>query len=147
MATTFYSDAYDGGVPKSVKYAHSGVYSISASYEIAAALVVNDVIKMTPVPAGVRVKDVILAVDDLDTGSNLVLDVGDTDGTDDTNRYIDDASIGQAAGIARMANIAGMNFQFAEDGSIDVLVETAPETGAVTGTIMLTALLSADDAP
>lgn len=148
MATTFWSDAFlSANTPKSHKYHETGVYSVTGTYEIAAALVVNDLIKMVPVPSGARVKEVILAVDDLDTGTSIVLDVGDTDATDDTDRYIDDAGVGQAAGIARMDNVAGMNYQFAADGTIDVLVETAPETGATTGTIVLTAILANDDAP
>lgn len=143
--TTFYSDAFDAdGNPKSRKY-EVGTWSVSAEYEISAALVATDVIKMVPVPKGAMVREVILAVDDLDTGSSLVLDVGDTDATDNTARYIDDAGVGQAAGVARMDNIAGFNYQFAADGTIDVDVETAPQTGATTGTIKLTAILSNDD--
>ena len=143
MASTFYSD----GTPKSVKYVESGVYSVTGTYEISAALVVNDVIKMVPVPKGARVKDVVLAVDDLDTGTSIVLDVGDTDATDNTARYIDDAGIGQAAGVSRMDNPLGANYKFTDQGTIDVLVQAAPQTGATTGTFVLTALLSADDAP
>lgn len=154
MATTFYSNAFQAdGTAKSYKYVETGTYSVTGTYEIAAALVVNDLIKMVPVPAGARVKEVILATDDLDTGTDIVLDVGDTDGTDDTDRYIDAAltdqagALGQVAGIARMNNVAGVNYQFAADGTIDVLVQTAPETGATTGTIVLTAILANDDTP
>jgi len=154
MATTFFSDAFDSaGNPKSVKYHESGCWTVSASYTVAAALVINDLIKMVPVPKGARVHDVILSASDLDTGTSIELDVGDIDSTDDTDRYIDAAlddqggKVGQVAGIARMDSPAGFRYQFTENGTIDVLVKVAPETGATTGTIQLTAFLSADDAP
>lgn len=144
MASTYYSSAFRSGEPKSRKY-EVGTWTTTATYEISAALVLNDVIRMVPVPAGAKVKWVWLQVDDLDAGTSLVLDVGDTDATDDTDRYIDDAGIGQAAGVAQLDNPAGFNYEFAADGSIDVLVQVAPETGATSGTLVLTALLSNED--
>ena len=152
MASTFYSDLFDSsGNALSTKYHEKGVYALHGTREIAAALVVNDVIQMVPVPLGAKVLDVILMTDDLDTGTSIVLDVGDTDGTDDTDRYIDAATtdqggaLGQVAGFARINNVAGNGYTFAANGTIDVLVQVAPETGTTVGTLKLTALLASDD--
>jgi hypothetical protein len=108
------------------------------------SLVVNDVIQMVPVPKGAVVHEVILAVDDMDTGTALVLDVGD-DG--DTDRFIDDAGIGQAAGVARLDSISGFNYKYTAANTIDVLVQAAPETGTTTGTIKRVVFFSADNPP
>ena len=148
---TYYSDAYGGpnNLPVSRKYQETGVWSVSAEFTLTAALDAGDVIKMCPTVAGSRVKDLILTSTDVDTDGSpaIIYDVGDADGTPDPDRYIDGATIGQTGGMARMSAVAGMNYRFQADGSIDVTVPVAPATGATTGTIKLTVLLAADDTP
>ena len=75
------------------------VYVRECVYSALSTLALNDVIQMIPVAAGERVVDLQLIVEDIDSATTLVLDVGDGD---DTDRYIDGATIGQAGGFARL---------------------------------------------
>ena len=67
-----------------------------AKLNVTAACNTNDVYEMVQVFAGETVHDIKITSSDLDTGTELVLDVGD--GTD-TDRYIDGSTIGQAGGV------------------------------------------------
>lgn len=152
--TTFYSDQFrSDGTPIARKQLHAGLYQVTARYTVAAALTADDIVKMVPVAKGNRVKEVILAITDLDTGTSLVLDVGDGDGTPNTARYIDGTTTSSiTAQVVRMGNVAatavsGPDYEFAADGTIDVDVQTAPETGATAGTIKLIVLMANDDLP
>lgn len=147
--TTYYSDQFtSAGVAKYKKELHAGDFSVTGTYSVAAAITSGDVFVMVPVAAGCRIKDVTLSVTDLDTGTSLVLDVGDTDATDDLDRYIDGTTTTSiSAGVTRMNNQAGHNYKFAADGTIDVDVETAPQTSATTGTITVTARMTRDTVP
>lgn len=147
--TTFFSDQFrSDGTPIARKHRHAGVYSVTGSYTVGAALTSGDLIQMVPVAEGNRVLDVVLTVTDLDTGTSLVLDVGDTDATDDTDRYIDGTTTTSiSATVTRMNNVAGHGYVFAANGTIDVDVETAPQTGATTGTVKLTVTMANDDLP
>lgn len=118
-----------------------------AVYTLTAALVVDDVIQMIPVAPGERVVDLQLIVEDLDTGGGpaIVLDVGDGD---DTDRYIDGATIGQTGGFSRLgvgvasdAAAIAVNRLYTAADTIDVYVQVAPATGATTGTIRLRAFI------
>lgn len=143
---TYYSTAYRAdGTPDSYRRNHIGGYTVTASYTLpGAALTTGDTVKMIPVQAGVKVKDVILTIADADTGTSAAVIVGDADGTPDTDRYIT-ATSAQTVSITRMNNIAGHNYQFAADGSIDLKFSTAAETGITTSVFVLTALLGGDD--
>lgn len=125
------SQPFTGGLAGNLK-------TVVKSYEIAAALALNDVIEMVKVPNGATVVSVVLGTDDLDTGGSpaIVLDVGDGDNTD---RFIDGATVGQAGGITDTSDMAmtGFGYTYAADDTIDVLVATAPATGATSGTITL----------
>lgn len=134
MASTFTATDYD-----IVRETVNGVMSMTRSYEISAALVLNDVIQMITVPNGMTVIDVILGTDDLDTDGSpaIVLDVGDGS---DTDRFIDGATVGQAGGVASLNEVDGMGYTYTAEDTIDVLVQVAPATGATTGTIKLTVL-------
>lgn len=123
------------------------VYVREAVYTLTAALALNDVIQMIPVAEGERVVDLQLVSEDLDTNGTptIVLDVGDGD---DTDRYIDGSTIGQAGGHARLgsgidsdAEAIAVNNLYAAADTIDVLVQAGPATGATTGTIRLRAFL------
>lgn len=114
-----------------------------ATYEISAALVVNDVIQMVPIFAGEEVVDLQLIVDDLDSATAIVLDVGDGDNPD---RYIDGTTIGQTGGFAAMgsgitAAAQAIRGAYAADDTIDVKVAVAPGTGATSGTITVRAII------
>lgn len=108
------------------------------TYEITAALVVSDVVQMVRVPAGAYIIEVTLATDDLDTaGPAIVLDVGDGTTTD---RFIDACLSAQVAAndvVCRINHVDGLNYTYAAEDTIDVIVATAPTTGATSGTISL----------
>lgn len=121
---------YTGGLAATPKIAY-------ASYTVAAALALNDVIQMVRLPAGARVIGISLQTTDLDTGGSpaIVLDVGDPD---DTDRLIDGATIGQAGGISTsVVASTGFGYQYSAETVISVLVQVAPATGATSGTIQL----------
>ena len=72
MASLFYSvEVTRGDTPRACT---PGVYSVYGHYTLAGtSLVINDVIQMVSVPLGARVIDVILDIDDVDTGSQFGL--------------------------------------------------------------------------
>ena len=148
MATTYKSLQAEAGVQP---HAGIGPHEAYAEFDLAlavgsggsggTALVVNDVIEMIKIPKDARILDVLLSSDDLDTDGTpaIILDVGDTDGTPDPDRYIDGATVGQAGGLQGMNNKAGHLYQFTANGTLNVLVETAPDVGTTTGKIKLSA--------
>jgi len=108
------------------------------TYNLTAALVVNDTIAMCTLPANHVIVDCILATDDLDTDGSpaIVLDVGVVGG--DTDALIDGSTVAQAGGLARMSEVAGIRIaQSTTDTSIGILTQVAPATGATTGRIDL----------
>lgn len=113
------------------------------TYPVTGSLALNDVIQMIPVFKGERVVDLQLIAEDIDSATTLVLDVGDGD---DTDRYIDGATIGQAGGVARYgqgidtdAEVVALTKTYTVADTIDVLVQVAAT--AVAGTITLRAFL------
>jgi len=66
-----------------------------AKFTATTAIALNDVIQMVDVFAGETVHNVVIKTGDLDTGTALVLDVGDGS---DADYYIDGSTIGQAGG-------------------------------------------------
>lgn len=119
----------------------NGLCYAFGTYEITAALVISDVIQMVRVPAGAYIQEVILQSDDLDTaGPAIVLDVGDGTTTD---RFIDACLCAQVAAndvACRTNQMDGVNYLYAAEDTIDVIVATAPTTGATSGTITLTVI-------
>ena len=93
------------------------------------------------VPGDATILDVILAVDDLDTGAAGLIDVGDTD---DDNRFIAGFSI-QAAGNHAAAASGNLledtthTYSATGEQEIEVTVNTAAATGAA-GDITLTVI-------
>ena len=103
-----------------------------ASFTATTAIAVNDVIQMVDVFAGETVHNIKIKTTDLDTGTALVLDVGDGS---DTDYYIDGSTIGQAGGSDELdANVAPK--VYTADDTIDVLAQVGPGGGG-TGTIEL----------
>ena len=126
---TYKSDQVNGN--QSFKPFPSGAIGVRyASFEASTALALNDVIQIVDVFSGETVHDVIIKTDDLDTGTALVLDVGDGS---DTDYYIDGSTVGQAGGTdEKDANVAPK--EYSADDTIDILVQVAPGGGG-TGTI------------
>ena len=96
-----------------------------AKFTAVTAIALNDVIQMVDVFAGETVHNVVIKTGDLDTGTALVLDVGDGS---DTDYYIDGSTIGQAGGTDTLdANTAPKTYT--ADDTIDVLAQVAPGGG------------------
>jgi hypothetical protein len=135
MASTFKSNLVKDGIRAGVGDGSQEVV-VFATYAVTAALVVNDVIEMIPVPAGAVITRVTLGATDLDTGGSpaIVLDVGDGTTTD---RLIDGATVGQAGGSSSSLTSTAFGYTYASADTIDVKVQVAPETGATSGTISL----------
>ena len=129
MASLFTTDMTASGVQAR---ANSGETCVSGTYELLAALVVSDVIQMVKIPKGAKILEVILSTDDLDTSTGLVLDVGDGSVTD---RFIDGSTIGQTGGVDRLNEVGGHLYEYTAEDTIDVIVQTAPTTGATSGTV------------
>lgn len=141
MATTYTSNyaastyfAAGHGAGNDVKFA-------TGSYALTAALVVDDIIQMVKVPAGATVFDILMKVPDLDTGGSpaITLDVG-YGGDDDY--WVAASTAGQAGGLVRATAATAAPLTFTSEDTIDIHVDTAPATGATTGTIYLTVFYS-----
>jgi hypothetical protein len=109
----------------------------TGSYALTGALVLDDIIQMVRIPAGATVLDVTMKVPDLDTGGSpaITLDVG-YGGDDDY--WIAASTVGQAGGFVRATATTTIPLTFTESDTIDIHVDTAPATGATTGTLYLT---------
>lgn len=145
-ATTFTSSQAASTV--NPRTCENGLCVVSGTYEITAALVVNDVIQMVRVPAGAYIVEATLQTDDLDTaGPAIVLDVGDGTTTD---RFIDGCLAAQVAAndvTCRINQMDGLYYNYSAEDTIDVLVATAPTTGATSGTISLVVTYSMQGRP
>ena len=126
---TYTSDVVSGN--QSLKPFPSRIMGVRYSkFEASTALALNDVIQMVDVFAGETVHKIVIKTDDLDTGTALVLDVGDGS---DTDYYIDGSTVGQAGGTDEQdANVSPK--EYSSDDTIDILVQVAPGGGG-TGTI------------
>lgn len=134
MASTLSSSKVASTV---VSRAGTGLTSVHGTYELAAALVVNDIIQMVKIPKGARIVNVILGTDDLDSGASpaIVLAVGDGTTAD---RFISGSTVAQAGGVATIGKVDGVGYVYTADDTIDIKVTTAPATGATSGTLNLT---------
>lgn len=124
-----------------------GTHTVLSSYSITANVTANDVLQMVPVPKGARIVDVVLTSTDIDTHGTptVTMIVGDTDSTDDTDRYITSSTIGQTGGVARLNNQVGHLYEFTADGTIDITFPAVAATFA-SGTITLAVTYLTDDA-
>lgn len=124
---------------------------VAATYELTAALALDDVIQMVKVPKGAVIVELVLATDDLDSNGApaIVLDVGDGA---DTDRFIDGYTGAQAngnisrlgAGMAASKFADALGYTYTADDTIDIHVQVAPATGTATGTIVLVVIYSCD---
>jgi hypothetical protein len=127
---TFTSDPVSGN--QSFKPFPSGAIGVRyAKFNVTAAPNAADVYQMVDIFAGETLHDIKIKSSDLDTGSGLVLDVGDAT---DPDRFIDGSTIGQAGGIdhedANLAPIA-----YSADDTIDITCQVAPAGDVATGTL------------
>jgi hypothetical protein len=118
-----------------------GLIAVKASYSVPATgdgSAANDVIQMVKVPAGASIIDLWLSSTDIDTDASpaVILHVGDGG---DADRYIASSTVGQAGGVARLSAIAGVNYTYTADDTIDVTIGTVAATKAA-GTLVLTVL-------
>lgn len=121
--STFKSNAYIGGVP--FRPVADMPFQIAATILVpnGKALAANDVLKFFKLGADVRVLDVTLITDDLDTGAAITLDVGYTAAvaSDVVDFFIDGSTVGQGGGVVRVEN--GGDDPFA-DGAFNGVAET-----------------------
>lgn len=135
MATTYYSAQVTRNDP--ARYNVAGNFEVYGSFALSAALVINDVIQMCKVPSGARILDIEVYCDDLDTNvaPQLLLEIGDGGNTD---RFVEACTLGQDASFVRgIQTKDGFCYQYTDDDTIDIKVNTAPATGAVTGDIKM----------
>jgi hypothetical protein len=94
-----------------------------------------DVIQMVKIPKGATIQEVILSSTDIDVHGTptVALSVGDASSA---TRFISSSAIGEAGGVARLDQLAGLNYEYTADDTIDIEVTTAAETAAA-GTINL----------
>ena len=95
------------------------------------AMQTSDIVWLTYVPAGAVVVDGYVAADDLDTGTSLAYNIGDTT---TTNLFFANTTTGQAAGSSAMTTLARYT-KFASATRLKMTVATTAET-AVAGTLI-----------
>ena len=131
MAATTYTS--NQGADFNLSQHSTGIATtVTESYE-APVMIINDVIQMVKVPKNSTVTDVILVVDDLDSGTDLTLSVGTGDNDD---YFIVANTVGQAGGLARSSAATAFPLAFTADDTIDVKVIAAAGT-SVAGTVNL----------
>ncbi len=96
------------------------------------ALQTSDIVWLMYLPAGAVIVDGYVKVDDLDTGTSLAYNVGDST---TTNLFFANTTTGQSAGSSAMTTTARYT-KFASATRIKMTVATTAET-AVAGTFML----------
>lgn len=133
MASTFTSPQVAAGVQPIVPVGNVETVAYG-EYALTGALVVNDVIQIVRVPAGAIITGGFLAVDDLDTNGTplITMQVGDGGSAP---RFLASNTKPQTGGVAYFDAQAGFGFTYTVDDTIDVTVNTAPATGATTGTV------------
>lgn len=128
------------------------VTAMRFAHALAAAPAQGDIIELAQLPAGMRVIDMILDTDDLDSGTAILLDVGIMSGNwgDNDNartcgaEFISGSNVAQAGGAVRPTlKTAFRTAPAVNDRSIGVKINTAAGT-FVAGTIGLTLLFGSD---
>jgi hypothetical protein len=101
-----------------------------------AGLALNAVTPLVRVPKGFTVLHATLEATDMDSGTALVLAVGDAD---DNDRLMTGLTTGQAGGISNALAVAGFPYRYTEDTTINLTATTAAGT-AVAGTVSVSLL-------
>ena len=128
---TYKSDMVAGN--QSFKPFPSGAMGVRyAKFEATTALASGDILQLVDVFSGETVHDVIIKVDDLDSGTSLEFDIGDGG---DVDYYIDGSIIGRTGGVDEK-DAAVAPKEYTADDTIDMKVTASPGGGG-TGTIEL----------
>lgn len=101
-----------------------------------AGLALNAVTPLVRVPKGFTVIHATLEATDMDSGTALVLAVGDTG---DNDRILTGLTIGQAGGISSAIAVTGHQYRYADETTINLTATTAAGT-AVAGTVQISLL-------
>jgi hypothetical protein len=140
MTTYASTNAGSGVQPRS----GVGITAVFGSYELLSAVALtNNVFQMVKIPQGAVILEVILATDDLDSSTGLVLDVGD--GTTHDRFISGQTTVGRATGVCRLDQVDGLGYQYTADDTIDVTLHTQPSGAQTTGTINLTVIYTMQD--
>tara|TARA_R110002126_G_C10444128_1_gene499162 strand:+ start:972 stop:1448 length:477 start_codon:yes stop_codon:yes gene_type:complete len=121
---------------------------ISDTVTIADATSAGTILGLVPFRKGARLGyGSALYVGDLDTTTNVVLDIGyvykdnnTSTNINDTDAFVDGSTAGQAGGMISIADdgaLAGLNFEATADGWITLTVQAGPVSTAGTGTFNL----------
>ena len=128
---------------------NGGAQHVSRTVTVPASTVVTTIIGMIPFQKGARVNygGTSILSDDLDTGTDVVLDVGfvyddDTTFTNDPNAFIAASTVAQAGGIDLFDATAGYTFVAEADGFIAITTGGGATTTA--GDITMDAVISYD---
>ena len=117
--STLYSDAVTSGIMPD--YARvGGVISRTASYTAAAAVAVDDVIQMIPIPKDAKILDMKLGIASASKFSTL--DVGDAS---DVDRFFDGIPTGMVDNTFSLfgdGTTNGMNYRYTTQDTIDITV-------------------------
>ena len=129
------------------------VHVTEGKYDLSAALVLDNIIKMCRLPDGAIPIDCRLEVDELDSGADaIVLELAlmEEGGADiiANSELIKNSTLGQAGGVARMdqldaARRAVLEKAVAKNRIVVVKVSTGPGTGATSGRIKVSVLYRA----
>jgi len=135
MATAYKSNKVANNAP--ARAAIPGLNAVSEVFTFPAAAVVNDTIEMFVLPKGAVLCEMILDVDDLDSATAMMLQVGDATTAD---KYLTANALAQTGGVLRCIDKKGViGVPLAADTKLVIKVSTAPTTGVV-GDVRLTAV-------
>lgn len=146
---TLYQSQYAKGVISAPYPAFAGaVVAHRFSHTITAALAAGDIIELAPLFNGVRVIDMILDSDDLDSGAAMLIDIGIMSGNWQANdgartcgaEFFSASNLPQAGGVVRPTlKTAFRTAPIGADRSIGIKINAAA-AGFLAGNIGLTML-------
>lgn len=115
---------------------NSPVFAGETISVVAADLTLNATFGHIVVPAGAEIVGAALYSSDNDTGTALVLSVGDAvAGDPDDDRLIAGATVGQAGGLTTTLAASGFGYRYEDETLIQIKVKTAPTSAPTSGTL------------
>lgn len=135
-ATTYYADNYKANPTYSASQVGLTV-TREFEFTITAAFVLDDLLKLAIIPAGIILCDYFVDVPDLDTSTGIVLDLGDDD---DDDHFILGSTVGQAVGFLAPMITGGVKGRlpkkYTAANNLVLHIDTAATgTAATSGTI------------
>ena len=114
------------------------VRAMQGEITLDSALASGDTVRLGLVPEGHVPVDAVIDTDSLDSGSGIVLDVGDIDGNG--NELIAGSTVGQGGGLARMDEKGATRLSPASGKAMNVgaTVTTGPGSGQTPATVTMT---------